>query len=178
MFFLFLGRGCPSLSMCSITGRQGKMRVCDAAVRVPSQCLSTRAMGTKERQEKDTTIKMVFLFLRRGHPSLSVCSITGCQGKMRACDAVARAFSAPQRTCNGRQGKMRERHYNQIVVSFAKERAPFSQHMLNHRVPRKDEGTFFSACGGHKDTTIKKRAARDHQVCCHFSFYIFISEPK
>jgi hypothetical protein len=73
---------------------------------------------------------------------------------------------------------MRERHNNQIGVSFAKERAPFSQHMLNHQAPRKDEGTFFSARGRRKDTTIKKRAVSDHQVCCHFSFYIFISEPK
>ncbi len=50
------------------------------------------------------------------------------------------AFSAPQRACNGRQGKMRERHSNQNSVSFSKERAPFSQRVLNHRAPRKDKG--------------------------------------
>jgi hypothetical protein len=93
MVFLFLSRGCPSLSVCSITGRQGKMRARDAAVRSPSQRLSVRAMGAKKRREKDTTIKMVILFVRSGHPSLSMCSITGCQGKMRAHDAAVRAPS-------------------------------------------------------------------------------------
>ncbi len=179
MVFLFLRRGRPSLSMCSITGCQGKIRAHDAAARAPSQCLSACAMGAKERWEKDTTIKMVFLFLRRGRPSLSVCSITGCQGKMRARDAAARA-SSPRLSANAMGAKKRWEKDTTIklVFSFAKDRATFSQRMLNHQAPRKDESAFFSAHSGHKDTTIKKRAARDHQVCCHFSFYIFISEPK
>jgi hypothetical protein len=52
------------------------------------------------------------------------------------------------------------------VFSFAKKMAPFSQHMLNHRAPRKDEGTFFSVCGGHKDTTIS-----------HFTFLSLNQKP-
>ncbi len=160
-------------------GCQDTTTQCNAVARAPSLHLSASAMGTKERWEKDTTIKMMFLFLRRGPPSLSVCSITGRQGKMRAHDTVARAPS--QRLSVHAMGAKKRWEKDttiKLVFSFAKERAPFSQRMLNHREPRKDEGTFFSARGGHKDTIIKKRAARDHQVCCHFSFYIFISEPK
>ncbi len=68
---------------------------------------------------------------------LSACSQSQKVMKPNLCEG---AFSVPQHACNGCQGKMRERHNNQNGVSFSKERAPFSQHVLNHRVPRKDEG--------------------------------------
>jgi hypothetical protein len=61
------------------------------------------------------------------------------------------------------------------VFSFAKERAPFSQHMLNHRAPRKDEGTFISAHGGHKDITIKKRELRTTTKYVAISHFTFLS---
>jgi hypothetical protein len=50
----------------------------------------------------------------------------------RLLSASARTQWAPR--------KMRERHNNQNGVYFSKERARFSQHVLNHWVPRKDEG--------------------------------------
>ncbi len=94
----------PSFSMLPITegnetkhqqraGCQDTTTQPNATMRAPSQCLSAHAIGAKKKMRENTTIKMVFLVLSRWRPSLSVCSITGCKGKMRACDAAARAPS-------------------------------------------------------------------------------------
>jgi hypothetical protein len=85
---------------------------------------------------------------------------TQCHGKG--------AFSAPQHACNGRQGKKKDTTIK-MVFSFSNKRAPFSHRMLNHRVPRKDEGGQCRSKGAfsapphvcnwcqekEKDTTIK-----------------------